>query len=340
MTEFYSITQNRLKATWLKRLFVFVVTVGLLAYLVSYIDWYYLTDLLARLSPGVIFSGFALYFALNGFRVLRYRVLLERHDLDLHLFMPIGLYHNFLVRILPFKLGELAYPYLLRRHFHISLDASFSSLFGARLLELLVIILVFIGAFFLSGDILDDQTDVMTLLAVFLIVGGGLGFYFAGWLVRSFAVVLRRLLPSKPTFSSFLTRLDMLAQRLDALHQLRIFAGGVFWSFFTYACSFGVNWILLIAIGLDIPFGVLAVIVSIGMFATAFPFSISGFGMVELGWVLGLTMLADFTMPEATAIGFMLNGFQVLAATLWGGIGYALLRYFTRGVALDNNQRG
>jgi hypothetical protein len=79
-----------------------------------------------------------------------------------------------------------------------------------------------------------------------------------------------------------------------------------------------VNLILILGIGIEIPFATLAIIVSIGMFATAFPFSISGFGMIELGWAFGLTTLAGFTLPEATAIGFLLNGFQIICALISG----------------------
>lgn len=322
----------------LRRLIIMGITIALLAYLLSYVDWQYLFGLLGQLSPLTMLLAFIFYVALNMFRILRYRALLMREDLPIKLFLPIGLWHNFLVRILPFKLGEVAYPYLTHRYFNLALEDAISSLFGSRLLELLMIVLILFMALLISGDVfIGLDASLIIGLGMIVILASLIGFYFAGALLRGMLMTLRHLIHGT-WFDRIHQGLLALATRLDTLHHPKVFGRGIFWSFFTYGCSFAVNWVLLAGIGIDIPFATFAIIVSLGMFATAFPFSISGFGMIELGWAFGLTTFSAFTLPEATAIGFMLNGFQIASAALSGFIGYLALRYWARRLALHNRQ--
>jgi hypothetical protein len=62
------------------------------------------------------------------------------------------------------------------------------------------------------------------------------------------------------------------------------------------------------------------------MFATAFPFSLSGFGAVELSFAFGLVNLAGYSAGDATSIGLMLNGMQLIFAALSGLLGYLLMQ--------------
>jgi uncharacterized membrane protein YbhN (UPF0104 family) len=322
---------------WRQRAFILIITALLLIYLLSYVDWGYLATSLQNLSPLAMLGAFLLYVLLNAFRIMRYQALLPDIHLPIQTFLPIGLWHNFLVRILPFKLGEFAYPYYTHRFFDLPVTSAMSSLLGSRLLELLVIVLVLMLALIATGSTAIGQGITFWLLAIGIIVFGLLGFYFAGTILRSILRPLRQL-SQNTTLGKIYSKLYDFAQALDRLHEPRIFWRGILWSCFTYASSFGVNLILILGIGIEIPFATLAIIVSIGMFATAFPFSISGFGMIELGWAFGLTTLAGFTLPEATAIGFLLNGFQIICALISGLGGYIILQQGARRSTLNNHE--
>ena len=113
------------------------ITVVLLADLVGRVNWAEFDQMLGRVGPASWIGALLAYLALNLLRALRFRILLDKRDSPWRILIPITLYHNFLVRALPFKLGELSYIVLLRSRLNYTMEEGFSSLFGARVLELL-----------------------------------------------------------------------------------------------------------------------------------------------------------------------------------------------------------
>lgn len=310
---------------WLSRGISLVIAAALIAFVLSLVDWADFQAVLSRLSPASLLGAFGVYLLLNWFRAVRYRVLLGRDGLRAWQIFPIGLAHNFLVRLLPFKLGEVSYIVWMRNRHDVTVSEGVSSLFGSRIFELLVIIIVAIGAILFSRAILPLRTEVLMLLLLVCAIGGSVGLYFSGQILRLGTRILRRLIPLKIVVT-ICDKFDQLAEKLDELRQPRIFSQALFWSCFTYLCSFGVIAILLFAVGLDVTAPNLILIVSLGMFASAFPFNISGFGAVELGFAFGLTTLAGYTTSEATSIGLMLNGYQLICAAISGALGYVYLQ--------------
>jgi uncharacterized protein (TIRG00374 family) len=303
-----------------------LIAFTLIGLMLSLIDWSAFWDVLSRLSPTSLITVFLIYMLLNFFRSLRYIALLDRDNVPLHIVYPIALYHNFLVRLLPFKLGEFAYIVLMRNRLNIPVKEGVSSLLGSRLLELLIVILVFAVSLLFSGGIMANQQVLAVILGIGSIVGGIVSFYYAGLIIRAATTVMRRLIKLNPV-NSFANKLDSLAAEFDRIRHPKIFARALIWSCFTYACSFSVNAILLWAVGLDVDPVTWIVLVSLGMFATGVPFNISGFGAVELSWTFGLTTFAGYAAGEATSIGLMLNGYQLICAALSGLIGYVVYQW-------------
>jgi uncharacterized membrane protein YbhN (UPF0104 family) len=210
----------------------------------------------------------------------------------------------------------------MRNRLNVSMKEGVSSLFGSRLLELLVIILVAASSLLLSGEVLPNQSGVAIILVVICLIGGIVGFYYMAAIIHRITRFMRTIQQLEKTAA----RLDSLALEFDRLRQPHIFAKALFWSIFTYASSFSINWILLQAIGIQVDVFTLILLVSLGMFATAFPFNISGFGVVELSWAYGLTVLLGYPSDEAAAIGLMLNGYQLICALISGLLAYAVIQ--------------
>jgi glycosyltransferase 2 family protein len=292
-------------------------------------DWQAFAERLNQLSLIEIMAAAGVYLLLNLFRCLRYQALLSAtYAAPLRWLFPISLYHNFLVRVLPFKLGELTYIVLIQRYLRIPVEAGLSSLFGSRILELLVIVLVGLGSLFIAGDIFAGQ---QTLQLIFLVIFIGVGIpsiYFAGSLLRFAASIITRLPVS---FAQVIaSRVAKLAVEFDTLRQPRRFGQAFFWSFFTYSASFGANWVLLHALNIEMSLALAVLVITLGMFASAFPFNVSGFGMVEISWTFGLTTLLGYSAGEAASIGLLLNGFQIVCAVFYGVIGWLWLRWLSQ----------
>ena len=310
---------------WTWRIISTILALALIGFMLSLIQWQDFVDVLGRLSLQSMMAAFVVYVLLNLFRSFRFVALLNRDDVPVLRVFPIALYHNFLVRLLPFKLGEFAYIVLMRNRMNVSVEEGVSSLFGSRLLELLMIILVGAVSLLLSGEIIPNQGLLVIILVIGCIVGGVVGFYYVGTMIRIFNRIIASF-DSVSLIATLIEKLEGLALEFDRIRNPQIFARALFWSCFTYASSFAVNWILLVAVGINVDPVTLIILVSLGMFATAFPFNISGFGAVELSWTFGLTTFLALSRSEATSIGLMLNGFQLLCAAVSGGIGYLVIQ--------------
>jgi uncharacterized membrane protein YbhN (UPF0104 family) len=304
---------------WLWRGFSFLAAAALVVVMLTQVDWDSFRSLLASMSAGSLVAGFSIYLLLNYFRAQRFVALLGGDQITPAQVFPIALYHNFLVRLLPFKLGEVTYIVLMRSRHGVSSRDGVSSLFGSRLFELLVIVLVAAAALLLTGNVIPEQGNVIILLVAGSIAVGVLGFYYAAAILTWIAARLSRQ-------ERIASRITALAASFERVREPAIFGRALFWSVFTYSCSFGVNLVLLQSAGIQVDGVKLVVIVSLGMFATAFPFNISGFGAVELSWAFGLVQLAGYAPGEATSIGLMLNGLQLIFAALSGMAGYVWLQ--------------
>lgn len=307
------------------------ITVVLLADLIGRVNWAEFDQMLGRIAFSNWVGALMAYLALNLFRALRFRILLDKRDSPWRILIPITLYHNFLVRALPFKLGELSYIVLLRSRLNYSMEEGLSSLFGARVLELLIIVMVFASSIPASAEQLAAQRDELTLAIAVTFAISVVGLYFGGSVIRAFQRRAQPILTvaegRRPGLAAGLNnRLSHLGDEMDRIRQPRLFLTALFTTCFTYTSSFLTNYILLRALGVDVQLPVFIAIISLGMFASAFPFTISGFGVVEAAWLFGLTQFAGMPEADATAAGFILHGFQILAAALYGLLGYLLIQ--------------
>ena len=313
------------------RLLSVLITIALLYFVVNELQGADLTALIRRIPTWSWIAALLVYLTLNLLRALRFRVLLDKRESPMRLLIPITLYHNGLVRVVPFKLGEISYVILLKTRLNYTMQEGLGSLFGARVLELLIIVLVFAFGIFMSGEQFAAQRDTLMagVLSVFLV--SVISLYYAGSLLRLALSAAQRMpvFRTKNPSSFFVTaqaKLTDLATEFDRIRQPRLFFSAMFISCFTYTSSFLTNYILLRAVGLEAELPIVITVISLGMFGSAFPFTLSGFGIVETAWWTGLTRFAGYAGHEAAAIGIVLHGFQIVAAVLYGLVGYALIR--------------
>jgi|FLYN01.1.fsa_nt_gi uncharacterized membrane protein YbhN (UPF0104 family) len=312
-----------------------VISLGLAWYLLRKVDLAEFARIAGNVPLWSLVLAFSLYVLLNFWRSLRFRVPLNRAEVPLRVLFPITLYHNFLVRTLPFRTGELAYITLLRQYLRQPVSDGFSSLLGARLFELLLVIVGGIAGLMLSSSQLVEQGQ----LVLMFLVGGFIAclgvIYHAGRLTRLLAEVWRYLVARTPWKQHRLVemagrKLQAISVQLDRMHEPRLFVSMLLFS----TCTYGTNTIFYIvvmkALGLDAPTGLLLPIISLGMLASFFPLSFLELGVIESGFTFGMVVLAGLDMGQAVPIAFFLHGFQMTCAALTGLIGYLLLQLVTQ----------
>jgi uncharacterized membrane protein YbhN (UPF0104 family) len=316
---------------WGVRLLGLAISVAIAGYLVAQIDTQQFLALIGNVSAPILLGTFAIYMLLNFSRAMRFSVLLG--GISARLLYPIALYHNFLVRTLPFKTGELSYVVLTRHYLRRSLVEGVGSLVSARLFDLLVVATgCTIGLLTVAGSNADPT---LFLLFVPCLIASTIILYFAAPLLRKISALEHHLLRNRALGTSDSVRwIDqktvVLIDNLERIHTPRLFAILIGLSIGNYVCSASFDLLLINALGITAPFGTLVVVVSIAMFAEALPFSVAGFGLVEGGWTLGLlTFIPTLSAPKAVSAAFFLHACQLVSVALSGLVGYGLLHTST-----------
>lgn len=307
-----------------------VLSLGLAWYLLAQVDIDEFMGIARSVPLWSLVAVFIFYLLLNLFRSLRFRTLLERHDLPLRILFPITLYHNFLVRTLPFKAGELSYVVLMRRYLNLSMGDGLISLLGSRLFELLLVVLGCVVGLIGVTDKMADQGLPIELMSVGGLIACVVALYFAGTLtrvaIRVWRLVAQIGLLSKLNIES---KLNRMAVQLDKMREPRLFLSTLFFSSCTYGLSSAFNLLLMYVIGVETSFTNMIAINSIAMLAAFFPISVGELGMVEGGWTFGLVTLAGMEVSTAASIGFFIHVVQLISALLSGILGYGLLQITT-----------
>jgi uncharacterized membrane protein YbhN (UPF0104 family) len=283
------------------------LTAGLLVALLGKVDVHEVVDWLVRVDR----RYYAIYVALSvaGLlaRAFRYQLLLAGSVA----FVPLVLVtaaRNFLVDLLPARIGSLSYVYLLTRRFGAPLDPVLSSfvltfLYDALAMTVLlgVALALELGRFE-AGAALGAATAVIAVLvlAVFMRLAASLRFA---------AARLRAV--ERPWAQAAALRLDDIAAEVERSGGARQTLGLIALSVLIRFVKFGAYWSLLLGVvrehGLsvaDLPFWkVFLGIAGAELSATLPIHGLAGFGTYETAWALGFASLG---LPPRVAI---LSGF-------------------------------
>ena len=303
------------------------VSVILVTYLVRRIDYPHFLRLAKNVPLWFFFILFALFFLLNICRALRFRMLLDREDLPLTVLFPITLCHNFFVRTLPLMVGEFSYIALLRRHLKIPVSEGVRSLFEARLFDLQFVVLGgTFGLLTMGHESTLYMLTILVLAGVLIIVNRALFSVLPKGIVRIWTCIIR-IYPWRHTalLDSVGDKLGVVSLQLDRFRCLRLLLKALIFSLCTYGINLSCHLLLLSTLNVNQRLSVLFVVISIVMIAAWFPFSLSGFGIIEGSWAGSLVMFTDMEVGAALSVGLFIHCCQVLMTALLGLLGFVLL---------------
>ena len=299
----------------------------LVIYLARQIDYPHFLHLARNVPLWFFFLLFALFLLLNISRALRFRMLLDRKELPLGILFPITLCHNFFVRTLPLMVGEFSYIALLRRHLKIPVSEGIRSLFEARLFDLqFVIVGGTLGLLTLGREPTGYVSAVLALAGGLIIVNRVLFGVLPKGIERIWTCIVR-IYPWRHTalLDSAGHKLGEVSLQLDRFRCLRLLLKALTFSLCTYGINVSCHLLLLSTLDVNQRLSVLLVVISIVMIAAWFPFSLSGFGVIEGSWAASLVMFADMEVGAALSVGLFIHCCQVLMTSLLGLLGFVLL---------------
>ena len=303
------------------------ISIILVIYLVRQVDYPHFLRLAKNVPLRFFFILFALFFLLNICRALRFRMLLDREDLPLGVLFPITLCHNFFVRTLPLMVGELSYIALLRRHLKIPVSEGIRSLFEARLFDLQFVILGGTFGLLTMGHESRGYVLIILGLAGVLIIVNRVLFSVLPKGIESIWTYISRIYPWRHTalLDSIGHKLGIVSLQLDRFRRLRLLLKALTFSLCTYGINVSCHLLLLSTLNVNQRLSVLLIVISIVMIAAWFPFSLSGFGVIEGSWAGSLVMFTDMEIGAALSVGLFIHCCQVLMTALLGLLGFVLL---------------
>lgn len=318
----------------MKRFLKLILSAGLTAALVWFllknIEFSDVISAISGASPIYLLLAVAIYFMMMALRAVRFSVLLKS-KIPATEMLPVVLVHNFMNNIIPFKMGELSYVYLLKKTGKGSYSHGISTLVIARVFDLLSISLFFFISLLASGKMAAasglDKTMPFVFSLVFLLMFILFMLLFRQTWIKKAAGYFFGMMPGK----------KIEAIKKKALGLLDIFiemqSKSIITKAFILSVLITLSGVLFIfslvqALGYSLPINVLIIAIGIAMLTTSLPiYGIGGFGTVEGAWAI---VLSYFGYPIETSIivSFSSHIIQLAAATLFAFGGWLKLRYF------------
>jgi hypothetical protein len=253
--------------------------------------------------------GSITYLLATLFRALRFKWLIYSKAIPFSDLFRITAFYHLSLMVLPSKLGELSYPYLLNKNSGMNVTEGLASLIVSRVYDFVIILVVllfvsimFQGLFKLHPSLL---ILLVTLVIGFLVFGlfymssfltwlsNGLGRIsnwtgsrnarFVLWIQKKMSDMAEDFYAIKSRHTHFPVSLTSLASWIM-----------IFCTFYAYMKGFGV----------DIPFTKMIFGSTVGVIANALPISgIGNWGTLEAGWAAGFLMVG-LSKEKAIATGF------------------------------------
>ncbi len=282
-----------------------------------------LPGLIGRANPLLFAAAFGVYYLGFPLRGLRWTLLLRGTGYAIR---PRDateiIFISWLVNcVVPAKLGDLYRAYLLKINSPVSLSRTFGTVFIERVLDLFAIVVLGLGAGFVSFRTgLPPAVQIVFALGVAVVVLLAAGLLTMRNLGRR--ILLRLPLPHRA-----LELYDRFEQGVFGAVGLRHLPPLVVITGFIWATE--AMRLLLVVEALGIPGVHLGISGSFfvalsGSLLTAVPLTPGGLGIVETGVVGLLTLVYRVSAPAAVAITVLDRSISVLSIIVLGGIAYVV----------------
>lgn len=293
-----------------------VITALLLWLLLREVSVAQIAGTIRQLPLGLLVLGFALFAASHLVRALRFRMLL-RNAQPYRIVLAVTCIHNILLALLPFRLGELSFPYLFQRK-KIPFTKSLAALAVGRLFDLFSLTAYFLVGLWMLLDVLPENIRGLGKYAIALAVVLIFGTYLT---LVHLKPLLRNIRTRKGKF--WHTVLQKFHELLDGIAVLK--EQHALWQVFLmslviWGLQFLWSWMVFREM-LNANFWGVVVGTSVPIISTAIPIQgLASFGTFEGVWAL---VFLAFGVEKALAIasGFAFHLISIVYAAVLGALG-------------------
>lgn len=312
-----------MKKQTLTKLSAAIITLALVAILLSQIEITDVVDTLTDIEPVYLVAGFGLYVLSYFFRALRFHILLNR-EVGIKDLFNIVCIHNMVNSLLPARTGELSYVYLLKKRHNKTAGAGAATLITARLFDMITILMLFFLSTLFVSTRFDTPAEVrwmiislmfMVVLVLIITISQGLKFIM---LLRKMTTHLGM---DKIRILDYVFRkIDEATESFSDMHR-GTFVWSALVSIVIWLVLYSMNYTLIMAMGFDMTFWTVLFASTFALITTILPVQgIGGFGTIEGGWAIGFIIMG---VPKEVAIslGFSVHIVLISYFTILGLIG-------------------
>ena len=309
---------------WLKLVVGLVITGSLFFFLARFIDPEQLGAMLAATRLDLCLAGFGLWLVLYIARTWRMVTLAPRTP-PLTMFC-IASVHNFLLRLLPMRTGDLSWAFLVKRAGAAGLGESLLNLLLLRILDVTAVVIFFFTALALDqgGVYQGDQRAGLLWAGV---AGGGMLLFILlmGPLLRLGLAVVRWMcgvagIQENPKIQGILGKISGAVESFSRARPRVLLMSGIS-SVVVWLLTYGVFFTVMRALGLDVSVAQVVLGATGGVVTGFLPGGIGSFGTLEAGWALGFVLVGlGESEAAASGIGVSLITFVyagIMAAGAW-----------------------
>lgn len=321
-----------------KILISLIVTLILLAILISQIKISDILEVLKKIPLPFILLAFLVYLIFNIFRTLRFQLLLNK-KISFRELMPIILLHGFFLNVLPARTGEFSYLYLLKKR-DIPLRETVSTLLIARVFDGIALASLFILSVSLLGETVPP---LISNIFVFISLLLGMGILFLIVILHygnldevKFKKTLHNFLNKThiEKFNSVKWLLKKVSELLKGFQDIQVkkkVSGLLFYSFGIWIFGYLVYVILMEAMGIHLSIWAVFTGATFVVFSSLLPIQgLAGFGTTEGVWALVFFALG---VPKELAItsGFSFHIIRLIYSTILGFFSLLLIKFQNEG---------
>ena len=249
------------------------------------------------------------YFLAILFRALRFKWLIHSRDIPLSELFRISVFYHLSLMVLPSKLGELSYPYLLNKISGMSITEGMASLIASRVYDFFIFLMIFLFASIGFQSFFKIHLFFVILLSAFSIGLTLLVFFYMSNLLRFLSNLMGRISQrigtksSKP-FQWIQRKIHEIAEDFYAIKARRTYFPVTLTSLASWITIYWMFYAFLRGFGIEISFLKVVFGSTIAVLANALPISgIGNWGTLEAGWAAGFLMVG-LSKEKAIATGF------------------------------------
>jgi glycosyltransferase 2 family protein len=293
-----------------KRLILSIlITVGIILVLLLQISFKDLYTLLSTLDPRwAALGSIALLLAIL-LRAFRFKWLIHSKAIPFSDLFRITAFYHLSIMVLPSKLGELSYPYLLNKNSGMNVTEGLASLVVSRVYDFVIVLMVLLSVSIGFQDLFKVNSTLVILLVTLLIGLIVFGLFYMSSFLRWFSNGLGKISNWAGSRSAKFVlwiqkKMDDMAEDFYAIKSRHTHFSVSLASLASWAMIFCAFYAYMKAFGVEIPFTKMIFGSTVGVIANALPVSgIGNWGTLEAGWAAGFIMVG-LSKEKAIATGF------------------------------------